>query len=224
MTKGREFSVCEPDLSADASVIWLHGLGADGSDFMGIVDQLGLPANHRVRFIFPNAPFIHVTVNQGMKMRGWYDIYDLNLLRKEDEQGVKDSQSLLEDLVNQQIEQGIEAKRILLAGFSQGGAIALYTGLRSSRQIGGIIVLSAYWPLIDTFDAAKFPTNRSTPIFIAHGLFDPVVPLNAGKTTCQKLEEQNYVIDWHTYPMAHTIAFEEIEAIGAFINRCLGYA
>ena len=224
MTNSREFSICEPESSPDAAVIWLHGLGANGNDFMGVVDQLGLPVDHKVRFIFPNAPYIHVTVNQGMKMRGWYDIYDLNLLRKEDEQGVKKSQVLLEDLINNEIEQGISTKRIILAGFSQGGAIALYTGLRYFRSLAGIIVLSSYLPLLDKFVAAEFPDNRSTPIFIAHGLFDPVVPLNAGKTTCQQLQSEDYKIEWNTYPMAHTIALEEITAIGAFINRCLGYA
>jgi phospholipase/carboxylesterase len=224
MTKTREFSVCEPELAPDACVIWLHGLGADGSDFMGVVDQLGLPNDHRVRFIFPNAPFINVTVNQGMKMRGWYDIYDLNLLRKEDEPGVINSQQFLEELINQEIEQGIASERIILAGFSQGGAIALYTGLRYSRSLGGIIVLSAYLPIADKFSNTQFPENHATPIFIAHGLFDPVVPLNAGKTSCQLLEKQNYKIDWKTYPMAHTVTIEEISAIGSFINRCLNYA
>lgn len=224
MTKNREYTVSEPELTADATVIWLHGLGADGNDFIGIIDQLGLPETHSVRFIFPNAPYIHVTVNQGMKMRGWYDIYDLNLLRKEDEEGVEGSYQLLSELITHEIAQGIPSKRILVAGFSQGGAIALYTGLRYPQALGGAVVLSAYLPMATKFVANNFPHNHATPIFIAHGLFDPVVPFSAGKNTCGLLQEQNYRVEWHTYPMAHTVMQDEILDIGSFIRRCLDYA
>ena len=224
MTKNREYVVCEPESFANASIIWLHGLGANGNDFVGMIEQLGLTEDHRVRFIFPNAPFINVTVNQGMKMRGWYDIYDINILRKEDEAGVENTHKFLTELIGHEIEQGISSERIMLAGFSQGGAMTLYTGLRSAWPLAGMVVLSAYLPLADTFSANKYPANRSTPIFMAHGLFDPVVPLHAGKKSYQQLQEQNYNVEWVTYPMAHTIAEQEITAIGNFINRCLGYA
>jgi phospholipase/carboxylesterase len=221
MTNSREYSVHEPQAKADASVIWLHGLGADGSDFMGIVDQLGLPEDHSIRFVFPNAPYLHVTVNQGMRMRAWYDIYDLNILRKEDERGAEKSRFLLQEIIQHQIDQGIAAQRIILAGFSQGGAMALYTGLRYAQALGGIISLSAYLPMAAKFNAEEYPVNAKIPIFIAHGMFDPVVPYSAGKNTCEYLIEQNYSVDWHSYPIVHTVAFEELHSISTFIARCL---
>lgn len=224
MTNSNDYPVCEPPVTADACIIWLHGLGADGTDFIGIIDQLGLPPKHTVRFIFPNAPFIHVTVNQGMKMRGWYDIYDLNLLRKEDEEGVKNSQEYITKLMQSQIEEGIPSNRIILAGFSQGGAISLYTGLRAQHPIAGIVALSCYLPLADTFMRGIYPGNHNTPIFMAHGMFDPVVPFHAGKSTWQYLVDQDYKISWNTYPMAHTVTADEIYDIGKFICGCLGYA
>lgn len=222
MTK--EFSVCEPDVAADATVIWLHGLGADGSDFMGVVDQLGLPAKHAVRFIFPNAPYKSITVNQGMKMRAWYDIYDLNLLRKEDTVGLQDSQKIIMDLVQHEIAQGIDSERIILAGFSQGAALSLYVGLRSIEKLGGMVILSGYLPLADSFEASKFPINHDTPIFIAHGMFDAVVPLQAGKAAAQILTDQNYNVTWSSYPIPHTVSLDEIKDIGKFMCECLDYA
>lgn len=224
MTKSREFVISEPSADADACVIWLHGLGADGSDFLGIADQLGLPKDHRVRFIFPNAAFRPVTVNNGMKMRAWYDIYDLTLLRQEDEQGIIASQQVLENIISHQLDQSIDSKRIMLAGFSQGAAMALYTGLRYPKPLAGIIALSGYLPLADTLNAIEFPVNQGIEIFMAHGLFDPVVPLNLGNNARQRLERQNYAVEWNTYPMVHTVIFEEIAAIGRFINRRLLYA
>lgn len=224
MTKNREYSVCDPESVADACVIWLHGLGADGSDFMGIVDQLGLPNNHGVRFIFPNAPFIPITINQGMVMRGWYDIYDLGSLHKEDAKGIENSAELVTEIIQQQLDQGIASTRIILAGFSQGGAIALFTGLRFAQPLGGILVLSSYFLLATQFKALDYPQNQQTPIFIAHGMFDPVVPFDAGKSAYELLHNANYTVDWHTYPMQHTVAIEEIADIGRFIRGCLGYA
>lgn len=224
MTKTREYSVCEPDTEADACVIWLHGLGADGSDFLGVVDQLGLPANHKVRFVFPNAPFRSVTVNNGMKMRGWYDIFDINLLRKEDESGIKDSYNTLSEIIQHEVKQGVAHARIILAGFSQGGAMSLYTGLRYPIALGGIIVLSAYMPLLADFNSHMHPANADIPIFMAHGLFDPIVPLQAGKNAADALQKLNYALEWQTYPIAHTVTLDEIYDVGAFINRCLGYA
>lgn len=224
MTKNKEYYICEPQAKVDATVIWLHGLGADGNDFMGIIDQLGLPDTHAVRFMFPNAPFMEVTVNNGYNMRAWYDIYDQNLLAEEDDIGVKKSQQALTQMIQKQMADGVDSKRILLAGFSQGGAMALYTGLRCEHSLGGIIVLSAYLPLASSFSASQHTQNHQTPIFMAHGLFDPIVPFSAGHDTCQQLQRENYHIEWRTYPMEHTINTPEISDIGNFINGCLGYA
>jgi len=224
MTKSKEYYISEPQTKVDATVIWLHGLGADGNDFMGMVDQLGLPESHAVRFIFPNAPYMEVTVNQGYRMRAWYDIYDVNILNEEDEHGIIRSQESLMQIIKHEVEQGIASTRIILAGFSQGGAMALYTGLRHEQPLGGIIVLSAYLPMAASFYSKQYAHNHKTPIFIAHGLFDPIVPFNAGQATCQQLQRENYIIEWKTYPMEHTINIDEIRDIGSFINRCLGYA
>lgn len=223
MTKNREYFVSDPEGAADACVIWLHGLGADGKDFAGIVDELGLPINHAVRFIFPSAPFINVTINSGMLMRGWYDIYDLSMLHKEDATGIKKSQDLIYELIEHELKQGIASQRIILAGFSQGGAMALYAGLRYSHPLAGLICLSAYLPLISTLEPEKAQINQTIPIFMAHGMFDPVVPYAMGNVAYESLKKHDYNVDWHSYPMVHTLCLEEIAAIGSFINRCLGY-
>lgn len=224
MTKNREYLVHEPNGKADASVIWLHGLGASGNDFDGIVEQLALPINHRVRFVFPSAPVIPITINQGMRMRAWYDIYSLNSLHQnEDQQGITKSQELVEQMIADEMTAGIEASRIMLAGFSQGGAMSLYTGLRYANILAGIIVLSAYLPMATTFIAEEFTTNKNIPIFMAHGLYDPIVPYILGQAAYKKLAQDGYNIEWHSYPMQHTLCIEEINAIGDFIRRCFGY-
>lgn len=220
MTNRNEYLISEPAGTADACVIWLHGLGADGNDFAGIVDQLGLPLDHRVRFIFPNAPFINITINNGMLMRGWYDIYDLSRLDNEDAPGIKKSYRLIEEYIKMQQAQGIDTDRIILAGFSQGGAIALYSCVQAFTSFAGILALSTYMPLIkDLEHAPKYPT----PIYMAHGLFDPIVPYNLGLNTCNLLKDNGYNVEWHAYPMQHTLCQEEIIAIGKFICRCLNY-
>ncbi len=218
-----EFLLNEPELAADACVIWMHGLGADASDFAGIVGQLGLPVDHRVRFLFPQAPFRPITVNQGMVMRGWYDIFSFDRLLEEDTVGVEGSFATIGHLIQQQMEQGIVSERIILAGFSQGGAIALYTGLRSDMRLGGVIVLSAYLPLANALDAERYMVNREIPIFMAHGMFDPIVPFAIGRATYERLIIDGYDVEWNSYPMVHTVLPEEIDDIGAFIRRCLGY-
>lgn len=223
MTQKREYFVSEPPSTPNASVIWLHGLGADGNDFAGIVDQLGFPNDHGVRFIFPSAPFMKVTVNQGMMMRAWYDIYELNMLRKEDEHGVKRSQAEIEEYIAHEVAAGIPADRIILAGFSQGGAMSLYTAIHHKEQLCAAIVLSAYLPLAPQTSAASFG-NRELPIFMAHGMFDPVVPYILGQEAYELLKEHNYPVEWYSYPMQHTVCIEEINAIGTFMQRCLGYA
>lgn len=223
MTKNREYFVSEPEGVADACVIWLHGLGADGKDFFGIVDELGLPMNHAVRFIFPSAPFLNITINNGMLMRGWYDIYELSMIQREDAAGMKQSQEIINEIILQQLDKGIASQRIILAGFSQGGAMSLYAGLRYPSALAGIICLSAYLPLMADLAVEKSQVNQAIPIFMAHGIFDPVVPYNTGHTAYEYLDKHNYNVAWHSYPMAHTLCIEEIVAIGKFLNRCLGY-
>lgn len=223
MTKKREYFVSEPSSTANASVIVLHGLGADGKDFMGIVDQLGLPTDHGVRFIFPSAPFINVTINHGMLMRGWYDIFELSMVHREDAEGIKNSQSLIEEFIEHELEQGIVSDRIILVGFSQGGAMALYTALRYKKPLAGVIALSCYLPLAKQITEQDF-TNRDIPILMAHGIFDPIVSYKLGQDSHDLLIKHNYNVEWISYPMQHTVCLEEIAAIGSFIQRCLGYA
>ena len=202
-----------------ASVIWLHGLGADANDFVPIVEQFDLLDQYKVRFVFPHAPVRNITVNGGMRMSGWYDIAELDLSRKEDVLGIQDSARLLGLLIEREKTFGIPYERIILAGFSQGGALSLHAGLRYPKTLGGIIALSCYLPLANTFVAERHPANQSTPIFMAHGLFDPVVSLMLGQQSKVQLETCGYKVNWHTYPMPHTVIPEEIEAIGQFLHE-----
>lgn len=216
--------VVEPRAKAyDASIIWLHGLGADGNDFVGIVDQLGLPLTHKVKFIFPHAPYRSITVNDGMTMRGWYDIYDMELNTQEDKEGIEQARRSIITMIEKEIAEGISYKRIILAGFSQGGAIALYTGLRLSSAIGGIIALSTYQVLAKTLEGERNVANQTVPIFMAHGMFDPVVPFAVGQMSYKQMQALNYQIQWKTYPMQHSVVPEEIQHIGAFIIEVLRY-
>lgn len=204
-----------------ASVIWLHGLGADGNDFVPIVEQFALEDNHNVRFVFPHAPVRKITVNGGMEMRGWYDIAALDLAHAEDSSGISDSARLIELLIEREKNLGIKSEHIILAGFSQGGAMSLYTALRFPEKLGGIIALSTYLPLAAAFSEARNPINQSIPIFIAHGLFDPVVPLMMGEMCRQQLQGLGYSVEWHSYSMAHSVLPEEIKDIGEFLRRIL---
>jgi phospholipase/carboxylesterase len=203
-----------------ASVIWLHGLGADANDFVPIVEQFDLLNQYKVRFVFPAAPIRSITVNGGMRMRGWYDIAELDIARREDALGIQDSARLLAQLIEREKALGIPYDQIVLAGFSQGGALALHTGLRYPERLGGIIALSCYLPLLSTFLEERNPANQATPIFMAHGLFDPVVPLMLGEQAKTQLEQLDYKVSWKTYPMPHTVLPEEIDDIGQFLlNR-----
>jgi phospholipase/carboxylesterase len=214
--------VVEPKTKThDASIIWLHGLGADGNDFVGIVDQLGLPLKHKVKFIFPHAPYRSITVNDGMTMRGWYDIYDMELNNQEDKDGIEHSRQAIITMIEKEIAGGISYKRIILAGFSQGGAIALYTGLRFGVTLGGIIALSTYQVLASTLIEERNVANQTVPIFMAHGMFDPVVPFAVGQMGYKQMQALNYKIQWQTYPMQHSVVPEEIQHIGAFITEAL---
>ncbi len=211
----------EPRQKATSSVIWLHGLGADGHDFPPIVPALGLPEDHAIRFVFPHAPRIPVTLNQGMVMRAWYDIVELDLKRGHDEKGIRDSSGRLEELIVRENERGVPSECILLAGFSQGGAISLFTGLRYSERLAGILALSTYLLLESSLERERSGINADIPIFQAHGTFDPMVPFDKGTAARDRLRELGYSVQWHEYPMQHQVVLEEIQAIGAWLKRVL---
>jgi|SRR5690625_1182468 len=202
-----------------ASVIWLHGLGADGSDFEPIVPQLGLPDD--VRFVFPHAPVRPVTINGGMPMRAWYDISMSGSEFVEDEAGIRESQQQLERLIEAELELGVPAERIVLAGFSQGGAIVLHTGLRYSASLAGIMALSTYLPLSARLASERSTASQSTPIFMAHGQLDQMVPLQVGQRSRDYLLELGQPVEWHDYPIEHQVSMDEIKDIAAWLKRVL---
>jgi phospholipase/carboxylesterase len=204
------------------TVIWLHGLGADGWDFVPIVRELPLPEELAVRFIFPHAPVQPVTINGGAEMRAWYDIAMNDIARLPDEAGIRESQAAIERLIAREIGRGVDAGRIVLAGFSQGGAIALQVGLRHANRLAGIVALSTYLPLEDSLDAEASSANRTTPIFMAHGNEDPIVPIQLAEVSRSALKSRGYEVEWHAWPMPHAVCAEEIEAISAFLGRVLG--
>jgi phospholipase/carboxylesterase len=204
-----------------AAVIWLHGLGANGNDFVPIVQQLNLPADLAIRFIFPHAPIRPITINQGYEMPGWYDISNLSIVDGQDDEGIKESSNALHQLSEQQEEQGIDSTRIILAGFSQGGAIALHCGLNYPRPLAGIMALSTYLPQCTTLDSNSSTTNRATPLFMAHGRQDDVVAPDYGKQSCERLQDAGHKVSWHEYPMAHSVCMEEIVDIQNWLLACL---
>jgi phospholipase/carboxylesterase len=198
------------------SIIWLHGLGANGSDFVPIVDEITLP--HAVRYIFPHAPKRPVTINGGFIMPAWYDIRSDNISEAQDAEGIRESQRAVDALIAQEIATGIAPSHVFLAGFSQGGAIALHCGLRSTQRLGGILALSTYLPLAETVAAEAHPSATATPIFMAHGRNDPIVPYALGKASLQKLSALGCSVEWHEYAMPHTVCMEEIEAIEQWLQ------
>ena len=202
-----------------SSIIWLHGLGADGRDFEPIVPQLNLSKHLAIRFVFPDAPMRPVTINGGMVMRAWYDIKNLDSLQEEDETGIRASQALLNDLIEKELAQGISAERIILAGFSQGGAIALQTGLRYPKKLGGIIALSTYLPLPHTLEQEASEANHNIPIFMAHGTVDTLIPLAFAEQSKNYLLQNGYSVDWQTYPMMHSVCSEETTHISHWIQK-----
>ncbi|MGZ5079522.1 MAG: alpha/beta hydrolase [Usitatibacter sp.] len=204
------------------TIIWMHGLGADGWDFVPIVRELPLPEEPALRFIFPHAPVRPVTINNGAPMRAWYDISMNDISRVADERGIRESQAAVERLISRERDRGVDSERIVLAGFSQGGAIALQAGLRHGSRLAAIVALSAYLPLEGSLDAEASPANRATPIFMGHGTQDPVVPLQLAQASKAALERRGYEIEWHTWPMGHNVHPEEIGAIAAFLARALG--
>ena len=207
--------------SADAAVIWLHGLGADGNDFGPVVAALELPDTLTIRFIFPHAPQRPITINQGYRMRGWYDITSLDIANQDDESGIIESSQMLLRVSDQQQAQGIPAERIIFAGFSQGGAIALHAGLRSTQTLAGIIALSTYLPMQHRLVHEAAEANRQTPIFMAHGLHDDVVSTQFGARTRDLLQQQGYSVQWHEYAMGHSVCTEEISHISTWIASIL---
>lgn len=206
---------------ATACVIWLHGLGADGHDFEALVPELPREVTQNTRFIFPHAPRRPITINGGMMMRGWYDVVAMDLTAKQDVAGTLHSQQLIDAYISQQIQQGIASQRIILAGFSQGGAIALYTGLRSAHPLGGILALSTYLPLADHLVAEAHQVNQQIAIFMGHGEYDPVIPVQHGEKSCAYLQQLGYTVEWHSYPMQHNVIASEIVDISHWLQQRL---
>ncbi|MGA7802640.1 MAG: dienelactone hydrolase family protein [Gammaproteobacteria bacterium] len=211
-----------PAGDARASVIWLHGLGADGYDFETLVPELGLIDRAKVRFVLPHAPYRPVTLNGGQIMRAWYDIRTLDLRQQEDEAGIRASGAIVEALIAREAERGVPSQRVILAGFSQGGAVALHTGLRYGSALAGVLALSTYLPLPAALAAEASAANRRVPILMAHGLHDDVVPLLAAQLARQILEAQGYAVDWHAYSMGHALCPDEIVDLRAWLARRLG--
>jgi phospholipase/carboxylesterase len=205
----------ETGAKPEAAVIWLHGLGADGHDFEPIVPELGL--KKAVRFVFPHAPVRPVTINQGMRMRAWYDILQLGG-GPEDEAGLRASQKITEELIRAQ---GLPARKIVLAGFSQGGAIVLQAALRYPERLAGVIALSTYLPLASTLAAERSEANRDIPIFMGHGQHDDLIPLARARTSREHLEKLGYKIEWHEYPMPHSVCAPEIADLSAFLSKII---
>jgi phospholipase/carboxylesterase len=207
-----------------ASVIWMHGLGADGSDFVPIVNELDIDGTPEIRFLFPHAPMRPVTINNGAVMRAWYDISLGDLegnSRRADEQGVRESQAQITALLEREEKRGMKPERIVLAGFSQGGAIALQAGLRYPRKLAGVMALSTYLPLAESLPREAAPANKATPLFMAHGTYDPVVPAVMGAGSMTLLAGLGYTIEWRQYPMQHSVCPEEIRDIAAWLRRVL---
>lgn len=202
------------------TVIWMHGLGADGHDFEPIVPHLGLPPGTPMRFIFPHALMRPITVNGGAVMRAWYDIIEISTSKGQDEAGVKHSAEKIQELIDQEIERGIPACRIVLAGFSQGGAMALHVGLRYPQKLAGIMVLSAYLLFADRLQAELSSANAATPVFLGHGTQDPMVPFELGEAVRATLQAGEWPLEWHEYPIPHSVSQAEIVDIGRWLQSC----
>lgn len=210
----------EPAADADSSVIWLHGLGADGHDFESVVPHLGV--THATRFVFPHAPSIPVTINNGFVMPAWYDILEMTLDRRVDETQLRQSAEAVRRLIARENARGIDSERIVVAGFSQGGAVAFELALTHPERLAGLVALSTYFATRDSIALAN--ANRGLPVFIGHGLRDPVVPASYGEASLKALSELDFPVDYRVYPVEHGVDLDEIHDIGAFINTCLGGA
>ena len=225
MTSVLPHIVLDTGSNPNHSIIWLHGLGADGEDFVPIAEELELP--FPVRYIFPHAPMRPVTINGGYVMRAWYDILiaaasaeiAANIGRKEDVEGIRESQAQVEQLIGQEKQRGVTARNIYLAGFSQGGAVVLYTGLRHKERLGGILALSSYLPMLQTMQTEAASEAISTPVFMAHGTSDPVIPHAFGRASAEELLKRDYAVEWHSYEMPHAVCPEEISDIEQWLKQ-----
>ena len=206
----------------DAAVIWLHGLGADGHDFEPIVPELRLDPGINIRFVFPHAPMMPVTINQGFVMRAWFDVRTADIGAEVDAKGIRASAKLVNELIDTEIDNGIAPERIVLAGFSQGGAIVLQAGLRYQKRLGGIIAMSTFLPLSDSLESEKSDANAAIPIFLAHGSEDPVVPVDLAYRAQKELEREGYEAEWHEYKgMAHSVSEQEIFHLAEWLEQRL---
>lgn len=210
-----------PAAAPVATVIVLHGLGADGWDFVPVVQEFRLPASLSVRFVFPHAPVRPITVNGGYEMRGWYDIRDFSITGREDVEGMTESADRVAEYVRREAELGVPPERVVLAGFSQGGAVALHTGLRHPERLAGIVALSTYLPFRSRVAAEISQQNRDVPILMCHGREDPIVAYELGETSRDVLREHGYEVDWHAFPFAHEVSLEEITVVSAWLQRAL---
>ena len=210
-----------PDAAPAASVIVLHGLGADGTDFLPMADEIDLAPIGPVRWLLPRAPTRPVTVNNGYVMRAWYDILGTELQRREDEAGLRESFAAVQALIEREIERGVPARRIVLAGFSQGCAVTLGAGLRCPHRLAGLAGLSGYLPLADSTEAERSAANRDLPVFLAHGLRDGVVPIGRGVACRMALQGLGYAVEWHEYPMEHSVCMEEVQALQSWLLKVL---
>lgn len=204
-----------------AAVIWLHGLGADGNDFAALVPQLDLRNCAPIRFVFPHAPDLPVTINAGYVMPAWYDILGTDLVQRQDTAGIHRSAAAITALIEHEVARGIAANRIVLAGFSQGCAIALHTGLRYQKRLAGIVALSGYLPLAESLAVERSFANTDTPILMCHGSMDPVVAMQRGEASRDRLITLGYRVQWHSYPMEHSVHPQEVADISAFLQRVL---
>ena len=204
------------------SIVVLHGLGADGNDFVPFAQEIDLRGAGPVRWVFPHAPVMPVTINGGYRMRAWYDVLAGDLRQRQDEKGLRASLALIEEVIAREKERGTPADRVVLAGFSQGCAMALLTGLRHKERLAGIVGMSGYLPLAETTDAERSDANRLTPIFLAHGTMDPIVPLAAGQMSRDALRALGHEVQWHEYPMAHSVCMEEVRDVNGWLLKVLG--
>ncbi len=223
-TKPADLQVIERQTGADpkATIIILHGLGADGNDFVPFTSELDLSAVGPVRFVFPHAPTRPVTINGGHVMRAWYDILGVDLVKREDEQGLRESQAQITALIDREVGRGMPANRIVLGGFSQGCAMTLQTGLRYPQRLAGLLGMSGYLPLGNTLEAERSDANRLVPVFMAHGQFDDIIPIARATRSRDALHALGYDVEWHDYPMPHSVVMDEIADIGRWLVKVLG--
>jgi len=202
-------------------ILWMHGLGADGNDFVPIINELTVSSKKPIRFIFPHAPERPVTINGGYVMRAWYDIYGANISASEDETGIRDSQEAIDALIENELQSGVASTHIVLAGFSQGGAMALQAGLRQKNKLGGIMALSSYLPLSASLHHEAQAANVETPLFMAHGTHDAVVPITLATSSKEKLLQAHYAVEWHEYTMEHSVCGQEINDIDQWLQKII---